>query len=363
MAFKTCSRDDCPPDNVKAEFTTKCFACKHMVHLPCIGITARLSQMNSPNVRMICNKCLNETDDLNTSFSIKSTPKTEKMTIKSIMNEVDKLRDVIMANGRKLDANGKKLDAIDSKTETICNRTTLIGAPSTPTFNPKNIPNRNLPNASKKMTPKSSAQSFADVARNNLLQSAKRKRCDTEQKPKFSAPPPKIGTKTAVTGLSVVAKPKHEKKVQFTRAIWVSRLNPATTNEQITEYIVANTPVTESAKFNVHKLVKKDRDVSTLRFVSFKIEANEAEFDILIEPDVWPEEVMVREFLMNKTLGDFIFPALNTQKNRKKSVGSEDLMDISNEKSPKRPSPLKQQSPPTQAPVNNAPKSPPKQGK
>lgn len=88
---------------------------------------------------------------------------------------------------------------------------------------------------------------------------------------KFDAPKPKISTKSVFTGLSVVAKQKRIEKPTFKMAVWVSRLLPGTTNDDMANYIVSNKIIAERSKFNVHKLIKKDQDESTLKFVSFKV--------------------------------------------------------------------------------------------
>lgn len=317
---KTCSRDECPPSNIKPETNTKCASCKQIVHLPCIGITAKLSQIDSPNIRIFCNKCITELSndysqpaDLNSSVNAsKATPKAEKLTIRQIMNEVNMLRGVV-------ETNGKKLDAISGKTDCILKTTKHSEKNSTA---PKSINEifSNSPKQYKQMsyTPKSSyAATLRQTAPKN---SAKRKRFEEkESTQKFDIPKPKIGTKTDNSSLSVVPKPKIAAKPKYTKAIWVSRLNPQTTTDEIANYIVSNTAVTDKTKFNVHKLVKKDRDLTTLKFVSFKLELCEDEFNVLVDPDAWPEEVMVREFLQNITLGDY-FPSLECTSKQKNSL-------------------------------------------
>lgn len=139
------------------------------------------------------------------------------------------------------------------------------------------------------------------------------------QTPKLNAPQAKVGTKTAASGLSVVLQPKRIEKPSFQKAIWVSRLSLETSNDDISKWIIENTSVKDSEKFRVHKLVKKDLGLSTLKFVSFKVEVSEMEFEALIDPDVWPENVMIREFLKSLTLGDF-FPTLPEQKNVKQTL-------------------------------------------
>lgn len=126
---------------------------------------------------------------------------------------------------------------------------------------------------------------------------------------KNDAPKPTTGTKAASSKFSIV-KQTPIVKPTFNRAIWVSGFNPSTEPSTIVDYIVSDTPVTDTSKFNVQKLVKKGTDLGTLKYVSFKIEVNEDEYKILIERNMWPENVWMRPFTDKKKLGDF-FPVLN----------------------------------------------------
>lgn len=106
-------------------------------------------------------------------------------------------------------------------------------------------------------------------------------------------------------------------KGSFNRALWISRFNPLTEPSEIIEYIASETPVSDKSKFNVRKLVKKGTDLSTLKFVSFKIEVNDPEYDILADPDVWEENVTVRPFIENSKFGDFL-PTLHRKSSTEK---------------------------------------------
>lgn len=63
----TCSRDGCPPKNIQSDVTANCAHCKSIVHLPCIGILVKMPQITSPNIRIYCNKCSNESPKTSTS--------------------------------------------------------------------------------------------------------------------------------------------------------------------------------------------------------------------------------------------------------------------------------------------------------
>lgn len=163
------------------------------------------------------------------------------------------------------------------------------------------------------------ARSHANVAA-TTPKSAKRQRPSSPVREKNYFPMAKVGMKTNAIGLAAVPKVDRIRDVQpkFAKALYVSRLNPATTNEQLSDYIVTNTPVTEKSKFNVHKMIKKGVDKSTLKFVSFKVEMNAEKLNILDDVNLWPEGVQVREFqqVPRNELGNY-FPALNANEKTK----------------------------------------------
>ena len=76
--------------------------------------------------------------------------------------------------------------------------------------------------------------------------------------------------------------------------------------------------------------MKKDRELTSLKFVSFKVEVNDEDFDHLMDPEIWPVDIRVREFLQKQTLGDYLLPQLSKTKNR---TQSNDRMETSPAKS------------------------------
>lgn len=314
MTRKGCSRDDCPPANVKAEFTVKCFNCNCDIHLPCIGIALNASKILVPNIRFICDPCIDddktskEQNDLNTSVG--ATPKPERPTIRNIMNEVSQLRSIIEDTHDKVKLIDDKTTIIAKSTDVLANRA-LRPPLQQPIGN--NSPGVSTPFRNR---PQKSGPSFADVIRSNQNESRstqkRRNSADNgnaSKVQKVDVPKPKTGTKPATSKLNVIkpiVKPTATAKPTFDRAIWVSRLNPLMEPSEIIDYIVSETPVTDPSKFNVQKLVKKGTDLGTLKFVSFKIEVNEDDYKILIEPDMWPEDVAMRPFVENKKFGDFL---------------------------------------------------------
>ena len=211
MTNKMCTYDGCPPNNVKNESTTVCSNCNVLVHLPCIGISAKLAQIQSPNMKIFCNKCVNEQAPLVDLTDVKNTPRS-KVTIAEIMKEVKSLRQCIESQSQ---------DMREIKAE-------LAKKAADKPFEPEvELLSFVTPKTKKKSTvAKTPLISYAGVARNGPQPSAKRMRTEkTSEIAKFNAPKPKTGTKTEFTGLSVVGKPKRIEKPKFTKALWLSLIH------------------------------------------------------------------------------------------------------------------------------------------
>lgn len=294
---KVCSREDCPPANVKADSTVKCFNCKQDIHLPCIGISVKADKLASPNIRFMCDHCIqssqtsNEAQDLNASIS--ATPGGRRITNKSIIHEVSQLRTIIEAQVEQLKLIDARTITIASSTDVLVNRAirpplgntpnpaTDIGA--TPSSNRQWGPNRQ----------RTAQQYFPNAARDSPFKSNKRKNSYDSGNPtkitKIDLPKPQMGTKASNNKLCAVKlteKPKRNEMPSFDRTIWISRIEPSTEPSAIADYIVSETSVTDKSKFNVRKLVKPGTDCSTLKSVSFKIEVNDDEYSVLIDPNV-----------------------------------------------------------------------------
>lgn len=274
------------------------------------------------NVQFVCNQCLTSnfptTQPQNNDSS--STPYTNNTAV-DIINEVSKMRAEISSLQSVANEMNGKMESIETTTKVIAVNTEItlkkIDATKQST--------ENQPFTFGERTPQSPAYRFRPQLNHGNLRSsglkldaingtpkAKRPRDDTpnqqQKKQKPNVPVPVMGTKASTSGLVVVAVPETKiraEKPKFTKAVWISRLGPTTTEEMVREYITQNTSVSNCS---VHKLVKKDRDLSTLNFISFKIAVNETDFGILNDKEVWPANVMVREFVEVKptSFGDFL---------------------------------------------------------
>lgn len=343
MSRHKCNRADCPPINISGP-KIKCCKCNSICYLKCYGFEAGEKIGEHETVKLAaqdgyvmhsflscmafacCTDTLTAEEQkkaLKMPASNRATSKARKTEFESISSELNVIKRMITSIHASTDKNTAdiaEIKAMSTNTDANVKKVTELQQ--------KKVVSRNisLSNASKTSFSHGQSTSFANVIQNETPKSAKRLRTnDIPITQKFEAPKPKMGTKSTVTRLNVVAKPTRIEKPVFKKAIWVSGFNPATTTEEIVEYIVTETPVNDKLKFNVHKLVKKDKDLSTMKYVSFKIEVNEEEFDILCNPELWPENVLVREFLLNKTLGDF-FPSI-TQNNVSNSTERMDATD------------------------------------
>lgn len=72
---------------------------------------------------------------------------------------------------------------------------------------------------------------------------------------------------------------KHGVKQSFKKAVRVSRFSRGTKNEEISNFITSNPSIMLC-------------DLDTLNLIKFKIELNNVDFEIVCDPNVWPENVM-----------------------------------------------------------------------
>lgn len=316
----------------------------------------------SSNIQFVCTECLSSPGpanqqsqqsqpiQLNESLGVNSpNPKPKATTIALIMNEVTKLQEQfasfqssnteVIAKLNSIDTNAAEMKSITSeiKSNTEAVLVEVKQKSSKPVENDL-IAFGSSPISSRPFRPalNHGKPSFASLfkedgtpaktsnAKTSIYQSAKRPRIEKQsQKPKMNLPSPKVGTNANPVGRLVAIPPKPApkktvEKPKFEKAVWISRLPPITTEDEVREYI-STIKSAISPNFTVHKLVTKGRPLSELRFVSFKIAVNIDDFKILNDPSVWPSGVLVREFMESKpvTLGEFLPNNLNGENAQK----------------------------------------------
>jgi hypothetical protein len=77
------------------------------------------------------------------------------------------------------------------------------------------------------------------------------------------------------------------------RHIVIPRIDPATKPENILRYVKDQTGIGDE---NCQLLLPKGRDLSDLKFVSFKLGVNDPNYQSLMTPNALPAKVLVRDF-------------------------------------------------------------------
>ena len=101
-----------------------------------------------------------------------------------------------------------------------------------------------------------------------------------------------VGTNSSLL-TSIATVPAAEKKFW----IYISRIHPDVSCENIHEMVKECLQCDEPA--DVVKLVKKDVDTKTLRFVSFKIGIDPKHKTTALSPSTWPAGILFKEFIEN----------------------------------------------------------------
>lgn len=89
----------------------------------------------------------------------------------------------------------------------------------------------------------------------------------------------------------------------FTKAIFLTRLDPMLTTEKVLSYIVSKGVDVSKTSIDCRKLVKLNQDLSELSFCSFKLSTNEELYSTLINPSFWPSSVGIRDFVQVNATG------------------------------------------------------------
>lgn len=341
MLFNTMSRHKCDatkcPKKCISGPKIKCCKCDRLCYLQCYDFEAGTKIDGLETVKLSSNGMVISTFISTLAFSCCTdtlSPAEQKVALKmpSTGRSSSQGRPPKKSEGEQLFANEIETikDMLTSiKEATAKNTAEIAEIKSTTAKTDACVQKATEQNTLNLMTPNNTAPAMSYVAAFHgraaaraaqTPSSSKRKRTSSpntvQQKPKPNFPAPKMGTKVNVNGLSVVSKPirNRDDKPKYEKALYVSGLDPSTTNEQITEYIVENTSVDDKDKFNVHKMVKKDADITTLKYVSFKVELNVDELIVLDDVSLWPEGVRVREFkqVPKNELGRH-FPSLPTK--------------------------------------------------
>lgn len=332
-----CNRENCPPTNIAGP-KTHCIKCKKLCYLLCFGAeksSTGLVRFKLPNQLTIfvdvtnsqfaCTGCLIEGNVV-----VQTTMQLMQKTIAGgTTGEVNdgvtnsQLMDVLKAGfvdlKDQIQSNIVKVDKSAHETKnSMVELMKKIEETSKSNAMPTGSTNRQL--YSSVLKSKKKVLFTGNHSTQSTPISSKRKRQDNSDidlidlsvtgnktiKPEMRIPKPKMGTKDVVIGQKPKPwEPRASKRLiktnRFMKSVRVAGLDPSVTVDQLSEYITNNTTITDSSRFECKMLVKKDQDLKALTYVSYKVDVSADDFDLLMNLEVWPNYVTVREFVqMNK---------------------------------------------------------------
>lgn len=307
MPFRKCS-NDCPKENRDVNLDWQCFICQEPIHWLCYGLKDEKAEniFLIDNIRMVCDDCLanprspkrkqptgsgnmvQRTIDLqNPSLALSKSPAIGVTPPKvTAAKQNQQLQAAIDALAQK----------IDSQTNTIAGlQTSVEKMNGTVQENTATIVE----------STKESKATYASIVRKGIDSVGTPKRVVA---PKISKPmktpktskPVYAGTSNKLFGkpLSPPQK-KRGRQPKPEKAVWISGIHRDATEEELTDYIKESIGIAP-AEFEVRKLVKKDRDITTYSFVSFRIACTQANFNQLMSPMYWPSGSRIREFELDE---------------------------------------------------------------
>lgn len=92
----------------------------------------------------------------------------------------------------------------------------------------------------------------------------------------------------------VISVPIFNEEVDEKFWLYLSKIRPDVTVEAVSAMIKANLDLTSDP--TVVKLVPRDKDISTLSFVSFKVGLDPSLKNKALDPETWPQGLLFREF-------------------------------------------------------------------
>lgn len=224
----------------------KCHLCERVAHMKCFGwVRSNLDFVNGQsNLLWFCAECLKSVDQLKGQIS----PDTGNALVSTVTDVINNCM-----NGLK--------NELDQTNELIRSVSDKLLSVSTPTAS-FNIRSNKRPRVySPDGTPKQAKSS------KKLL----------------------TGTRPADNIVSVETVPKPAEKFW----IYLSRIAPHVSEEQVAALVEKCLP---GAHPLIRKLIKKDADLNSFAFVSFKIGIDLHQKELSLDPSTWPDGIYFRAF-------------------------------------------------------------------
>lgn len=338
--LRKCS-SECSSENVTRDLTWYCHRCNCPIHLLCYGIRKDPVEIFViDNIVMICDECMSNPKE-NSSPKRKQPNSTGNM-IQQVINPTNatlsltktvtmptppktvnvkqsqQMQAVIEALVQKVETQTATIAALKTSVDSMNSNVTQQNASVEKSIkiNAENLSSINKVLIETPAVVQSAIKhTYATVVKGNETpRSSMRNNRSTPSSTKPNRTPRSI--KPVVNGMStkVIGKPispdQNRRNVRSNgsttnqKAIWVSGLHRDTTEQEIESYVKGLVGGASTDQFQIRKLVKKDRELSSYSFVSFKISCPESNFGTFLDPKNWPSNCRLREFEMDRQMSD-----------------------------------------------------------
>lgn len=340
---RKCS-SECSSENVTRDLTWYCNRCNCPIHLLCYGIRKDPAEIFViDNIVMICDECMsnpkensspkrkqpNSTgnmiqqviDPTNATLSLTKTavmptpPKTVNV------KQSQHMQAVMEALVQKVETQTATIAALKTSVDSMNSNVTQQNASVEKSIkiNAENLSSINKAlNETPAVVQSAIKHSYATVVKgftsegNETPRSSMRNNRSTPTSTKPNRTPRSIKPVVNGTSTKVIGKPispdQNRRNVRSNvpstnqKAIWVSGLHRDTTEQEMESYVKGLLGGAATDQFQIRKLVKKDRELSSYSFVSFKITCPESNFGTLLDPNNWPSNSRLREFEMDRQM-------------------------------------------------------------
>lgn len=310
---KVCSHSDCPTANTHRDYTTNCGRCGKILHLLCIGINRKVSDvLIHSNVKVYCNNCMKENTNTNAMPPPISSAATKQMA-KALSSASTGTGQPVanVASSAKIDSIVDLLHKVHKVVSDTNAKVTSHVASSADTLN--EVKELSVKTNAKLVEVNKNKPSFANVVSSKNkdfppinVQTPKRRREEDSPLKKFVGRKLMAGTaNVAEHGLGACVELNRQKRVSpsqyehLSKSIYVSRLQTDVTAEMIMEFIKSKMPELNDNDVSLRMLVKKDAKLDELTFVSYRLACTESLYGKFFDPSFWPAHVMIGEFLEN----------------------------------------------------------------
>ncbi len=304
-----CDRESCPPANVNGPKST-CIKCRKICYLLCYGAEKSSSGMVAFKLQ---NNLTIFVEVMGTQFACNECVSSGNVVAQSMLQRTKKNETTEITNAQLMEAlTAGFMDVKEHfNTNSDKNHTEVKNCMQMITETVKKTSSTIAPPCES-----ANRQSYSSVLRKKILfttpVSTKRKRSDdnddgmdggvnkTAKQIQSSMPKPMTGRSEATIGQK--PKPKERKQMRplsnrFEKSLRVAGLDPSVTVDELCDYIMTNTSLKDKSKFACSMLVKRGQDLSTLTYVSAKVDVSSEDYDRLMNMDLWPNYVTVREFV------------------------------------------------------------------